>query len=305
MKYSLFNVVDPGERNLVRKLASTPLPMGKGRSLVDVSKEVGSKLGINPNMLASSSLVEGVNQLFTKGGSVRSAAYEDAADRGEIDRSKYPVDAFYYAGIDNFAPVAETLKQRGYLPKDVDYKLYTAWNEATERNIAKFDNKGNIIEYYMPKQLVDAAYFGEGPQRQQAQAQINNLLKTKGVSPVQTVAFTNTEDMIKTKGAYLKYLQDQTKSYASKVGVKPTDKEMDYLVMSAYNGGEGTMRSLVNKIKLGEKEIIKKGGKNTQAHRNVSKRVEYMEYLSDLLNSAKTPTQAPTYKGVIQRQTKP
>ena len=69
MKYSLFNVVDPGERNLVRKLASTPLPMGKGRSLVDVSKEVGSKLGINPNMLASSSLVEGVNQLFTKGGS--------------------------------------------------------------------------------------------------------------------------------------------------------------------------------------------------------------------------------------------
>lgn len=301
MNGKIFNSVNPGEKDLVRKLASAPLPMGKGRSLVDVSKEVGSKLGINPNMLASSSLVEGVNQLFTKGGSVRSAAYEDAADRGEIDRSKYPVDAFYYAGIDNFGPVAETLKQKGYLPKDVDYKLYPAWNEATERNIAKFDNKGNVVEYYMPKQVVDAAYFGEGPQRQQAQVQINNLLKAKGVSPVQTVAFTNTEDMIKAKGAYLKYLQDQTKSYASKVGVKPTDKEMDYLVMSAYNGGEGTMRKIVDKIKLGEKEITKKGGPNVQAHKNVSKRVEYMEYLSDLLNSV----QAPTYKGIIQKQTKP
>lgn len=301
MNGKIFNSVNPGEKDLVRKLASMPLPMGKGRSLVDVSREVGSQLGINPNMLASSSLVEGVNQLFTKGGSIRSAAYEDAAERGEVDKSKYPVDAFYYAGIDNFAPVAETLKQKGYLPKDVDYKLYSAWNEATERNIAKFDNKGNIVEYYMPKQVVDSAYFGEGPQRQQAQSQINNLLKAKGVSPVQTVAFTNTEDMIKTKGAYLRYLQDKTKEYASKVGVKPTDKEIDYLVMSAYNGGEGTMRKIVDKIKLGEKEIVKKGGPNVQAHKNVSKRIEYIEYLSDLFNSKN----GPQYRGVIQKQTKP
>lgn len=293
----LLNNIEPPEKGLVRKLASSPLPSGKGRSLVEISKETGQKLGINPNMLVSSALVEGANQLF--GGTQGSSAYEDAAARGEVDKSKYPIDGFYFAGLDNFGPVVDKLKEKGYLPKEVSYQMYPAWNEATEKNIARFDNQGNVLEYYMPKQLVDAAYYGEGPQRQAAQAQINNLLKAKGVSPVQTVAFANSEDMIKAKGAYLKYLQDQTKEYATKKGIKPSAKEMDYLVMSAYNGGEDTMKGLVDKIGAGEKEITTKGGKNRAAHQHVAQRMRYMDYLSDLFNGA------PKYQATIRKQTKP
>lgn len=275
---------DNGEKGLVRKYATSPLPMGKGRTLADVSKEVGKQLGINPNMLASSSLVEGANILFNPKSGSESSAYQIAAEGGMVDRSKYPVDAFLFAGLDNFGSVADKLKTKGYLPKDVDFKVFPAWNEQTEKSIAKFDKSGNISSYVMPKDIVDKAYFGQGKERQSAVQEINRRLKDQGVSPVQTVAFSNTEDMVKAKGAYLKLLQDETIDYAKKKGIAPKGEELDYLVMSAYNGGPGAMQELVDQIKAGEKEITKKGGKKQQVHQNVSKRLGYMGYMSDIFN---------------------
>lgn len=285
---SLFDIIndgrkpEPPEKGLVRKYATSPLPMGKGKTLADVSKEVGKKLGINPNMLASSSLVEGGNILFNPKAGGESSAYQIAAEGGMVDRSKYPVDAFLFAGLDNFGSVAGKLKSKGYIPKDMQFQIYPAWNEQTEKSIAKFDNEGNITEYYMPKDIVDKAYFGSGKERQDAVASINSKLKQKGISPVQTVAFSNTEDMVKAKGAYLKDLQDQTLAYAKQKGVTPKGEELDYLVMSAYNGGPTAMQELVDQIKAGEKEVTKKGGKRQQVHQNVSKRIGYMGYMSDI-----------------------
>ena len=270
------------EKGLVRKYATSPLPKGKGKNLADLSKEIGKQLGINPNMLASSSLVEGANILFDTKAGGESSAYEIAAEGGMVDRSKYPIDAFLLAGLDNFGPMANKLKSKGYLPKDVDFQVYPAWNEQTEKSIAKFDRSGNITEYIMPKDIVDKAYFGTGKERQAAVQSINSKLKSKGIEPVQTVAFTNSEDMIKAKGAYLRELQDETLAYAKKKGITPKGEELDYLVMSAYNGGAGAMQELVDQIKAGEKEVTKKGGKRQQVHQNVSKRIGYMGYMSDL-----------------------
>jgi hypothetical protein len=278
----LFDVMNNGEKELVRKQATKPLPMGTGKSLSELSSTYGKQLGINPNMLASSSLVEGVSAMFNPKGGQYSAAYEAAVEGGSVDPKKYPVDAFYFAGLDNFGPMVEKLKGKGYLPKDLDYKTYPAWNEAVEKSIAKFDNKGNITEYIMPKDLVENAYFGKGKERQQAITEINNKLKAKGITPNQTVAFKNADDMILAKGAYLRELQDETMAYAKKKGITPSREELDYLTMSAYNGGPGAMRELVDQIKSGDKEVTKKGGKRGQVHKHVSKRMGYMGYMSDL-----------------------
>lgn len=275
---------EPPEKGLIRKYATTPLPMGKGRTLADVSKEVGKQLGINPNMLASSSLVEGANILFNPKAGSESSAYQIAAEGGMIDRSKYPVDAFLFAGLDNFGSIAGKLKSKGYLPKDVDFQVFPAWNEQTEKSIAKFDSSGNVSKYIMPKEIVDKAYFGKGEERQAAVQEINSRLKNQGITPVQTVAFSNTEDMVKAKGAYLRELQDQTIDYAKKKGIAPKGEELDYLVMSAYNGGPSAMQQLVDQMKAGEKEIIKKGGQKQQVHKNVAKRLGYMGYMSDIFN---------------------
>jgi hypothetical protein len=286
-KPNLLNVPSTWEREAVRKQASAPLPYGTGKNLLQISKEVGGSLGIDPNMLASSSLVEGVQQLFNPKAGAYSAAYETASQRGKINPRQYPVDAFYFAGLDNFGEKVDSLKKKGYLPKDMQYQVYPAWNETVEKNIANFDRNGNIVSYIMPKEIVDKAYFGQGKERMVAIEDIEKRLAQKGVQPVQTVAFKNTDDMIKAKAAYLRDLQDETLDYAKRRGVKPNQEQLNYLVMSAYNGGSGTMRKLVDRIKTGE-DVVRKGGQNKMAHASASKRFSYMGHLSDLFNQGQT-----------------
>lgn len=271
-----------GERKLVRKYATTVLPGGK-KNLVETSREVAKKLGLDPNMLTSSSLVEGVNAMFNpknkmvEGGlDWASEAYFTAGNRGQLDIRKFPVDAFYYAGLDNFGPVAENLKKKGYLPKDMEYALYPAWNESVERSINKFVTDKNLIK---------TAYEGQGEAKFKAMDQINDILAKNGVKPNQTVAFKTPEDMIMAKGAWLKDMADQVDSYASKKKVKLTPEEKNYLIMSGYNGGAGTMQSLINDMAAGNKEITKTGGKNKAAHTHVKKRLDYMNYLSDIFEA--------------------
>lgn len=271
-----------GERKLVRKYATTVLPGGK-KNLVETSREVAKRLNLDPNMLTSSALVEGVNAMFNpknkmvNGGlEVASSAYWTAGDRNQLDVDKYPVDAFYYAGLDNFGPVADKLKKKGYLPKDMDYALYPAWNESVERSINKFVTDKNLIK---------TAYEGQGEAKFKAIDQINNILANNGVKPNMTVAFKTPEDMIMAKGAWLRDMADQVDEYAAKKKVKLSPEEKNYLIMSGYNGGPGTMHSLINDIAAGNKEITKTGGKNKAAHTHVKKRMDYMNYLSDIFST--------------------
>lgn len=283
---SLFNVFNNGktkedpERPLVRKYATAKLP-GSDKRLVDVSRDVAKKLKMDPNMLTSSFLVEGGNEIFREDGFPVSTAYDIASRRGVFDEGKYRADAFYVAGLDNWGEVATKLKKKGYIPENMDYQIYPAWNETVEKNIVKRDNKGNIVEYVMPENLVRAAYEGQGDEQVAAIEEINKSLAKKGITPNQTAAFTNYEDMILAKGAFLKDFQDQVEEYANKKGVKMSDEERNYLTMSAYNGGMGTAMGLIDMMKSGSK-VVKTGGKNVAAHRNVGKRLKYMGFMGDL-----------------------
>jgi len=271
-----------GEKKLVRKYATTVLPGGK-KTLIDVSKEVAKNLNLDPNMLASSALVEGVNLMFNpknkmmgSGLDWASDAYYTAGERGQLDINKYPVDAFYYAGLDNFGNMVEGLKKKGYLSKDMDFAVYPAWNESVERSINK---------YVKDKNLIKTAYEGKGEERFKAMDQINEILAKYGIKPNQTVAFKNPEDMIAAKGAWLRDMSDQVDAYAAKKKVKLTPEEKNYLIMSGYNGGPGTMQGLINDMAAGVKNITKVGGKNRAAHTHVKKRMDYMGYMTDMYSS--------------------
>jgi hypothetical protein len=265
--------VNEYERSLVRKQATAKLP-GGSKSLAEASKEYGKELGINPNMLASSSLVEGVGILFDpKRQDFGSDAYGVAVERGNVDVNKFPIDGFYYAGLDNWGPVVDRLTKKGYLPKDFQYQSYPAWNESIDRAI-----KSNITD----KNLIYKAYKGKGKERYEAIDKINSMLAKKGIQPNQTVAFKNPEDMVRAKAAYLKDLADQVDEYASNKKITLTDEDRDYLIMSGYNGGMGTARGLMNDIAAGKKNVRETGGKNRAAHTHVKKRVDYMGYLGDI-----------------------
>jgi len=283
---SLFNVFnnnkpkeDP-ERPLVRKYATAKLP-GSDKRLVDVSRDVAKKLKMDPNMLASSFLVEGGNEIFREDGFPISTAYDVASRRGDFDQGEYMADAFYVAGLDNWGDIAPRLKKKGYIPENLDYQLYPAWNEAVEKNIVKRDSKGNITQYVMPEKLVRTAYEGQGDEQIAAIEEINKSLSKKGIKPNQTAAFRNYEDMILAKGAFLREFQDQVEDYANKKGVKMSDEEKNYLTMSAYNGGMGTAMDLIDMMKSGSK-VVQTGGKNVAAHKNVGKRLKYMGFMGDL-----------------------
>lgn len=96
-------------------------------------------LGIDPVLLYSSAMEEGMSGLFPdKNGKVTV---------GDEATKDYPVAGFYNFGMDHFSDVFPELAKRGYLPKDFDYQKSVNKNENHETvNSANFKTVADALQ---------------------------------------------------------------------------------------------------------------------------------------------------------------
>lgn len=287
------------ERKLIQERAKKPLPMGKGRTGIEVARELGQRLNLDPNMILGSAMGEGLGLMYDPNrASDHSDAYAYNTLAGNVDPNKYPVDAFYFGGLDNFGPVAKQLKSKGYVRKDMDFAIMPVMNEAVERQYlfqpkrkpngqVERDAKGNpvVARYIAPKEMVDKYLNTNSMDDKEYVAFISDVqkyVKSKGGVLNESVAFQNTDDMLEAKAAYLRLFKDQAESYAKKKGVKIPDEDMNYVIMSAYNGGAGAAYDLIDMMAQGAKGVSKTGGKRKEVHANLQPRMRYTSYLTEL-----------------------
>lgn len=131
--------------------------------------------------------------------------------------------------------------------------------------------------------------------------------KNEKKQKVKTGAFKTHEDALMAKAAMLKNIQDSVSKYAQDKGLKLEPKSMDYFVMSAYNGGMGNARIMMDemlKSKAPQSEFIQKGMTSRKGvHKNIAPRLEKMDMISDMMVGPVEPINkvTPSLDEVVRR----
>lgn len=106
---------------------------------------------------------------------------------------------------------------------------------------------------------------------------------------VTTAAFRNNEDAVLAKAAYMRDFMDTVKEEATKRGLKLEDRELKYFTMAGYNGGPGAIKVMLDEVAASGGKVsdfIKTGSKKKgQVHKNVSPRMDKMDFFESLFNS--------------------
>lgn len=110
---------------------------------------------------------------------------------------------------------------------------------------------------------------------------------------VKTGAFKSHEDALMAKAAMLRNIEDNVTKYAKEKGIKLEPKSMEYFVMSAYNGGMGNARIMMDEMKksnVPQSEFINKGLTTRKGvHKNIAPRIEKMNMISDMIIGPVSP----------------
>lgn len=118
-------------------LETKKLPFS-GHSVKQAIYNAAKQSGLNPRLLYTSAMEEGLREGIDKPDMV-SEAYLDAIGDGpkktpqKFDPNEYPIDGFRTYGLDTFGNQYEALKSKGYLPKDFD-KRFTTFDATNELN---------------------------------------------------------------------------------------------------------------------------------------------------------------------------
>jgi hypothetical protein len=96
--------------------------------------QASSKVGVNPALLFTSSMEEGLQVGLARPDEV-SEAYNMWAEKNKKLAEEYPIDAFYGYGLDRFSEQYKGLIKKGYLPEDFNnrFTAYDALNEKKEK----------------------------------------------------------------------------------------------------------------------------------------------------------------------------
>ena len=114
---------------------------------------------------------------------------------------------------------------------------------------------------------------------------------------IRTGAFKSHEDALMAKAAYLKGFRDQVRDYSTKNKVKLDPRTEEYLTMSAYNGGFGNAKMMIDELATGkfdQKEYVSKGLTSRKGvHKNVAPRLEKMDYIGQMYEGPRPPASSP------------
>jgi hypothetical protein len=122
----------------------------KDSKAYDILKNAAKRSGVPLELLSASALQEGMNLAIKNNSADKflptSGAYDIAMQKGDIKQEEFPVDGFYYYGLDTFADNAKGFMDKGYLPKDFQYKPFSGLNEKNENvNTAAFRNNEDAL----------------------------------------------------------------------------------------------------------------------------------------------------------------
>jgi hypothetical protein len=109
---------------------------------------------------------------------------------------------------------------------------------------------------------------------------------------VSTAAFRNNEDALIAKSALMKMFKDQVNDYSKVANVPLTDKTIDYLTMSAYNGGMGNAKIMIDELATGyNPEVFMSEGKTSRkgVHKNIAPRMERIELFKEVSKKKNFP----------------
>jgi hypothetical protein len=111
---------------------------------------------------------------------------------------------------------------------------------------------------------------------------------------ITTAAFKNNEDALLAKAAYIRHFQDQVKDYSAKKNLKLGREALDYMTMSAYNGGMGNAIKMMDEMstgKVSQKEFIDKGMTSRKGvHKNIVPRIEKMKWIDKMISGPVAPS---------------
>lgn len=112
--------------------------------------------------------------------------------------------------------------------------------------------------------------------------------------PVTTAAFKNNEDALTAKAALIRHFQDQVKEYSGKKNLKLGGEALDYMTMSAYNGGMGNAKKMIDEMasgKVSQKDFIDKGLTSRKGvHKNIVPRIEKMNWIDKMISGPVAPS---------------
>ena len=110
---------------------------------------------------------------------------------------------------------------------------------------------------------------------------------------ITTAQFKTNKDAMTAKAAMINDLVGEVDSYAAKKGIKLDQRAKDYFVMSAYNGGLGNARKMMNELsssKASTSDFIDKGMTSLkQIHKNVMPRFDKMKMISNMIEGPREP----------------
>lgn len=137
------------------------------------------------------------------------------------------------------------------------------------------DTFGNNIQT-----LIDKGYIPEGFDYKSFDA------KNEKKQIISTGAFKTNEDALFAKAAYLKDFKDKVVEYSGKKNVKLDKKTEDYLTMSAYNGGFGNAKLMIDELSTGkfkQSDYVDKGLTSRKGvHKNVAPRLQKMSWFNQM-----------------------
>jgi hypothetical protein len=140
-------------------------PQDASDTLKNLTVKAASKLGIKPEVLFSSSMVEGMKGLAT------SAAQKTGAGEDWSGDKDYPISGFVNFGLDNFSDKYPELVKKGYLSKD----FAKNFNKSVETNEKK--KKVNSANF----KTVDAAIEAKAAMIKDIQDTTDQFAKKHGI----------------------------------------------------------------------------------------------------------------------------
>jgi hypothetical protein len=247
-KYKSNQYVQKGREAWGEKLGGTfPLSGGKDK-VKDAISRAAQKAGVNPSLLYTSAMEEGMQQVLADPNAV-SEAYGQWSTKNPKMAEKFPVDGFFGYGLDRFGENYQQLIDKGYLPKDFTNR-FTSFDATNERN----------------EKIKSAAFYSDEDALMAKAAVIRNSsenLKTYlgqnkiNLSPKQQDFFTLAAYNYGDAG-----VKNMLKSYQEK-GYLKDDKFLDPNFKPASYSGVYTnvQRRLQNKNVLENEGFFKMGGK--------------------------------------------